>query len=864
MVGALAWFVNGVTRDLPNIGDVKSVVKNQTSYIYAADGTQITKLYHENRTIVPLAQISPNLQKAVIAVEDQRFYEHSGIDLIRIVGALVRDIRTGGASQGGSTITQQYVKNAYFSPEKTIVRKVREAFLAMELERNYTKAQILEKYLNTIYFGNRSYGIEAASESYFGVPASKLTIEQSALLAGLIKGPELYNPYKDPVGAMQRRNLVIDLMAQQGSVKKPEAETMKKHPIVLASTKQRYNGIAPYYAEWIKTELKKLGFDEKDVYSQGLKIYTTLDTKLQEYADTSWKKYLPSPRDPDVALVAIDPKTGAVKAMVGGKNFNKSKFNNAAQGLRQPGSSFKPITLAAGLMNGVSPDDGFQASSPLTIHVPGTKPWVVHNYSGESGSGFVSLRRATAMSINVVYAGLIMKVGVEKTIEAARKLGITSPINPNPSITLGGLRPGLTPLEMASAYSTFANNGAHNPAFGVQKIIMPNGQVIYDHKVQPKPGVDQAVAALVNDILKGVVQSGTGARARIGRPVAGKTGTTQDYRDAWFVGYTPDLVASVWVGYQAKEDPMRNVHGIKVAGGTFPAQIWAAFMKKALKGVPEHDFPDAPPGSLTYVSLCDESNGIANEFCPKVSKHVFVRKYRPRSLKTCTLHKAIQVPNLVGMTQADAIAALTAAKLGSAIFTKIDATVPLAQVIEQNPAAETAVKEGAIISITVSGTTNKLPAQTPDTGNGDGNTAQVSVPNVVGMTADQATNNLQNEGFLVSQESQVSDVPVGQVINQDPSGGYQAQKGATVKIIVSGTSTSSTISNTTVPNVIGRSEAAARNMLESRGFIVVIYNDTKRQSIRRYGMGMVSNQNPAARTDAAPGSKVIIYVTTQG
>lgn len=842
-----------VLSDLPDIGDVKSVVKNQTSYIYAADGTPITRLYQENRTIVPLKQISPNLQKAVIAVEDQRFYDHRGVDFIRIIGALIKDIRSGEAAQGGSTITQQYVKNAYFSPEKTITRKLREAFLAMELERNYTKEEILEKYLNTIYFGNRSYGIEAASQSYFGIPASKLNVEQSALLAGLIKAPEAYNPYKNPSAAQNRRNIALNLMAEEGYITKAQAETIKPKPLAVITSQQSYQGIAPYYAEWIKTELSKLGFDEQAIYSQGLRIYTTLDRKMQDNAERAWKRYLPSASDPDVAIVAIDPKTGAVKTMVGGKNFNKDKFNVAAQAPgRQPGSSFKPFTLAAGLMNGVSPDDGFESSSPQTFKVPGTSPWIVHNYSGESGAGYTNLRQATARSINVVFAGLIMKVGVEPVVDVAKKLGVTSEVNPNPAITLGGVSKGLTPLEMASAYATFANNGKYNKPYGIQKINMPDGQTIYEHKLAPEQRIDEAVAALTNDVLKGVVNSGTGTRARIGRPAAGKTGTTQKYVDAWFVGYTPDLAASVWVGYRGKNRPMTSVHGIRVAGGTFPAQIWSSFMRRSLEDVKASDFEDPPSGSLTYMELCDDSNLLPTEFCPDVSKHVYVKKYKPKVSKRCDLHKAIPVPDLIGMTRDEAIAALTKAKLGSSVKTR-GSGAPAGQVVESNPPAGTDVKEGTIVEIFLSD------------GQGDGQSQgqQVSVPGVIGMSSDQAVSVLEGNGFSVSEESRPSDAPQGQVIDQNPPGGNTAPSGSTVTIYVSG-SNGSGDENVRVPNVIGRGEARARAALESRGLNVIVFNDTSPQNIQRYGIGTVSNQNPTPGSRTARGARVVIYVTTQG
>ncbi|MBE0447799.1 MAG: PBP1A family penicillin-binding protein [Actinobacteria bacterium] len=849
-------FVYESTRDLPDIGDVKSVAKSQTTHIYASDGTVITKLFQENRTIVPLKQISPTLQKAIIAVEDQRFYEHRGVDYIRIIGAFIKDVRNREVKQGGSTITQQYVKNAYFSSEKTITRKIREAFLATKLERTYKKEEILEKYLNTIYFGNGAHGVEAAAQSYFGVPASKLNLEQSTLLAGIIKAPESYNPYKNPTAALNRRNLVINLMVEQGYVNASEAESTKSRPLAILPKQRNYQGIGPYFVEWIRKELKKVGFDEKMVNSQGLRIHTTFDPKMQESAELAWKKYLPSPDDPEVALVAIEPKSGAVRAMVGGKDFNKQQFNIATQDPgRQPGSAFKPFTLTAALMGGVSPDDGFDASSPRTFKVPGSTPWTVHNYSGESGTGYMSLHKATALSVNVIYAELITKVGVDKVIKAAKSLGITSDLNADPAITLGGMERGVTPLEMTAAYATFANNGTRNRPYGIERVELPNGEVVYKHEPNLVQVIDKAVAYLVTEALKGVIQGGTGTRAKIGRPAAGKTGTSQKYVDAWFCGYTPDLAAAVWVGYPVKPGEkearqMTRVHGIRVAGGTFPAQIWAAFMKRALKNAKSRDFDRAPSGSFVKILMDDETNLLATEFCPETSYHTFVRKYKPKSIKRCNIHKPIVIPDLIGLTQAEATKKLTELKLTYNITNKpFDG--PTGQVIEQSPAAGTEVKEEAAVelSISIKGTASSQNKQVKP------------VLNVVGMPADQAKIELENKGFVVKGEYRLSNEPPNQVIGQRPPAGFLAEPGAVVTIVISGESGAVPV---TVPNVVGKSEARAREILESKGLGVIVNNDTSKRSLRKYGPGVVSNQDPNANSTVTHGSKVTIYVTSQG
>lgn len=849
-------FVYQVTRDLPDIGDVKSIIKNQTSYIYASDGTLLTRLFSENRTIVPIEQISPTLQEAVIAVEDQRFYAHKGVDYIRIVGALVKDLRDLETAQGGSTITQQYVKNAYFSHEKTLTRKIKEAFLASELERNYSKQQILEKYLNTIYFGDGNYGIEAASQSYFGVPAKKLNLAQSALLAGLIKGPELYNPYKYPVEAEKRRNLVLDLMVKQDSITDSQAKAAKSSSLLIRPKKHGYQGLNPYFTEWVKTELEKLGVDKVAILSQGLRIHTTLDIRMQESAELAWKKYLPKPSDPEIAIVAVEPSSGAVQAMVGGKNFSEQKYNLATQGARQPGSAFKPFALAAGLMSGISPDDGYDASSPKTFKVTGSKPWIVHNYSGESGAGYMDLRSATTKSVNVVYAGLITEIGADKVVNVAKKLGITkSYLNPDPAIALGGLKVGVSPLEMASAYATFANNGVYNEPYGVQRIELANGKVIYEHKANPKEAVDRAVSYLVTECLQDVIKHGTGLRARIGRPAAGKTGTTQKYVDAWFCGYTPDLAAAVWVGHKDKQIPMTNVHGIRVAGGTFPAQIWATFMKRALKDVKPRNFDRAPKGSLVYVSLCDESNLVATDFCPETSSHVFVRKYKPKDFKNCDVHTSLVIPNLVGLSKEDAIKVLTELKLTKLTYkvTEKQSDKPTGQVIEQTPAGGTEIKEMVEIEIIVS---NPNPKQVQENNKTQDQGQTITVPDVVGLLAEEAIGMLEDKGFVVDGEYRLSDMPEGRVIGQRPPAGFISQPGSSVTLVISGES-----GDVIVPGVIGKSESMANGILESRGFEVVIYSDTDEQNIQTYGLGAVSRQNPEPRMRTKQGSKVEIYVT---
>lgn len=613
--------------NLPDISDVKKIVHGQTTRIYSGDGTELTSIYSEDRTIIPLSKVSNNLIDAVVAVEDRRFFEHPGVDLISILRATIRDVRSQKIKEGGSTITQQYIKNAYFSPEKTLNRKISEAILAVKLEKNFNKQQILEKYLNTIYFGHGAYGIESASRKFFRKKAKDLNMEESATLAGMIKNPTRYSPVNRPREALKRRNYVLGLMVKQKLISQKKGAGAKKKPINIKRTVEKTK--APYFVEHVRLELLKT-YDEELLLRGGLKIYTTLNWKMQQAAEKAAASYLKKRKDPSVALVSVDPNLGAILAMVGGKDFSSQKFNLATQAKRQPGSAFKPFVLAAALSRGVSPDRVFDASSPKNFEVGGKK-WEVSNYEGET-SGSATLRVATHSSINTVYSQLIMELGAGKVAQMARNAGISSVVSSNPAIALGGLENGVSPMELVSAYSTFAAGGFHYQNFAIDRVENSEGRLIFQNRPVRQKVITDEVAYLVNDVLKGVISSGTGRAAKLDVTAAGKTGTTQNYSDAWFVGYTPKLATSVWVGYPEAQVPMENIDGIKVTGGSFPAKIWAAFMSEAILGTPDIEFANDAKSKLTSAYVCAEpsmQNFLATKNCPDKVNEVFIKGHQP-------------------------------------------------------------------------------------------------------------------------------------------------------------------------------------------------------------------------------------------
>jgi len=590
--------VSAITSDLPELEPGQERRAERIGYIYASDGKTVLAVLRgsENRILVRSDEIAPIVKQAIVAVEDRRFWEHRGIDIQGMARALWADIQHKKVVQGGSTITQQFIKNQYTRDEQTVSRKLKEAALAWQLEQRWSKDRILTSYLNTIYFGNGAYGIEMASRVYFGKHADELTLEEAALLAGIPANPGAYDPTSNRRAAKARRETVLRLMLEQGVIgpkdfdRATEARLPARKDIGLPGSRGR----AGHFAEYVKQQLIPY-YGSGKVFGGGLRIYTSIDLELQRLAGEAIDTWLKGPKGPAAALVAVDPRDGRVLAMVGGENFSKSQFNLAVQGQRQTGSAFKPFVLAAALEQGIAPQTVFE-SEPTVINL-GDKLWSVENYEG-SYLGSIDVVEATVHSDNAVYAQLTAQVGPADVARTARKLGVTRPLDDYFAIGLGV--EAVSPLEMARAFSTFAANGARvdgsvlgNLPRAVLRV--EDGNRIDSNDAVRRQAMEGNNAALLTSILEGVVEEGTGERAQLpGRTAAGKTGTTENYGDAWFVGYTPQLAVAVWVGYPNKLKPMlTEFEGDAVAGGTYPALIWRAFMKRALRHLqaPPESFP---------------------------------------------------------------------------------------------------------------------------------------------------------------------------------------------------------------------------------------------------------------------------------
>jgi penicillin-binding protein 1A len=597
---------------------------------------------------------------------------------------------------GGSTITQQYVKIAIVTDERTIKRKLMEAMLAYRLEKNYTKDQILELYLNTIYFGHGSYGVQTAAQKYFGKNVKDLDLAQCAMIAGVIKSPGRYSPFLDEDAARGRRATVLGQMAELGYATEADADAAAKSDFDLVELKKA-SGKAPYFVEYVKSLLSE-EYGSEAVYHSGLRVKTTLDLTMQAAAEKAVANALDKDSDPSASLVAVDPKTGEILAMVGGRDFQTQQYNVAVQGHRQPGSAFKPFVLATALMNNISSESTYSCG-PASFPISGGQTWKVTGASG-GRTGAMRLREATEDSVNSVYAAVILDVGAKKVAATAKDMGIATPITAVPAIALGGLKEGVTPLEMASAYGTLANGGINVPAHGILEVKDSSGKTLEVAIPEGTRAIPAAVAYLTTDILKGVISNGTGSRARIGRTAAGKTGTTQQYRDAWFCGYTPDLAASVWVGFADSQKAMLSIHGRKVTGGSFPAEIWAAFMKEALKDTPKSEFKQ--PAGLVSTKICLESGQKAGEYCTKTGRGLFLTAHAPG---VCELHKTPidpPVPDLIGMTKEAALSALQKLGIEYKVKEKVYDDVAAGIVAEQTPQAGSETTAKTVVTVVVS------------------------------------------------------------------------------------------------------------------------------------------------------------------
>jgi penicillin-binding protein 1A len=574
----------------------------ETTRILAADGTVIAELDKEKRLTVRLDDLPDHVTHAVLAAEDETFYQHSGVEPTAVFRALVRTAQ--GDPQGGSTITQQLAKTNYTTRERTVFRKLRELLYATRLEREFSKDELFERYLNQVYFGEGSYGIGAAARAYFGATASELTPGQAAFLAGRIRSPESVDVRKDPDAGVERRNQVLANMAQEGWIDDDD-NAIADEPLELAAEAPADAARAPHFVEFVKREAMRLealgGTREgrsEQLFTGGYTIETTLDVEQFDAATAAVEEMLSAPDDPAVAVVTVEPGDGAIRNLFGGLTFER-KFDVATQGRRQPGSAFKPFVYLAALREGIDPRSTFDAGSPQTFDFRG-EAYEVNNYEGE-GFGEMTVDDALVHSVNTVYVGLGLEAGppaIVRTALDAHAPNDEDAISAVASVALGGLRQGVTPLEMAAAYAAFAAEGTYAEPYAIARIRDRDDRVVYKHRRQTEEVFDAVEVGVLNNPMQRVVKEGTGRGADIARPLAGKTGTTQDYGDAWFVGYVPQLATAVWVGHPSEIRPMVDVHGRRVSGGSFPASIFQRTMEVAVAGMPVEPIATASPDQL--------------------------------------------------------------------------------------------------------------------------------------------------------------------------------------------------------------------------------------------------------------------------
>jgi membrane peptidoglycan carboxypeptidase len=739
-LGAAGRAVQEFEREFSQIGadvDLQFPRPPERSTIYAADGSVLATLYlDENRKIVRLGKVNETTRDAVLAIEDDKFYEHPGLDFQSIVRAFITNTLSGEVLQGASTITQQLARNVFadIGTERTLARKIQEARVAVRLEEEYSKDQILELYLNEVYFGRGVYGIGTAAEYYFGKGVRKLTLPESAMLAGLIQSPETYSPVNDQAAAMGRRNVVLDRMAELGMITPQEADGAKATEIKLDITEVGNQAAKfPFFVEYLKAQIlndPRFGKTErarvKTLFQGGLKIYTTLEPHLQRAGEAIVRNHLPAPTDPEGAMAAVDARTGAVKALIASTEFDKSQVNLATgQGGtgRQSGSAFKPFTLAAAFEQGIPVGKVYRAESGQHVDCgPYGGDYQVFNAGDGGGSGYVNLPYATANSINAVFVQLAVDAGPPNIVDVAHRMGIESPLEPYCSITLGVHE--VTPLEMASAFSTLANEGVHCQPFAITRVLGPTGKSVFKQRHgQCEEVIDSEIADKVAGLLGLVVDQGTGTAAALGRwDVFGKTGTTNDSADVWFSGCTRQVCAATWVGHPEARIPMPGAYG-----GTVAAPIWHDFMLRAMQGLPSETLPGAP-----------------------------------------SLERA-RVPDVVGLSQAQAVEVLAEANF-TPIVGVVGSAEPAGTVVGQAPGGGALVTAGGQVTIQVS----------------NGNAPSGRVPDVIGLPEGDAAAALQGAGYGVQVAGSATNKKglAGIVADQAPPAGTRLDQGQTVTIIV--------------------------------------------------------------------------------
>jgi len=647
LLGIFGTAIVSLKRDLPGMQTLEDFSPPVVTRVYDKDGGLIGEFFFQKRLPVSLSDIPKSMLDATLAIEDRKYYKHWGIDIIGILRAFIQNIKAKRTVQGASTITQQLARNLFLTQERTITRKMKEAFLAIEIERRYSKDEILTMYFNQIYYGNGAYGIEAAAQSFFDKHVGDLNVSESALLAALPRSPIYYDPFKNPEKALRRRNIVLNAMIETGAVDESDGERAKNAPLDLHSHIDKFNK-APYFMEEVRRRVLQR-YGENMLYKNGLDIFTTLDTEMQKKANRDTEKWLKqleniyrfkverdsTKRDSirgitkyiQGALVAIEPQTGAVRALVGGRDYKDSEFNRATQAKRQPGSAFKVFVYTACVDNGFTPTDELM-DIPIVIMSGGVE-YSPANYDHKF-KGPVTLRKALALSRNLAAVRLIKYIGEQTVVEYAKRMGINSRLKAVPSLALGSSE--VTPLEITGSYAVFPNLGIRVDPHFIERIVQRGGDVVYEHKIQREQVIPPATAYVMTSLMRSVIDEGTGIGVRVegfSRPAAGKTGTTDNYSDAWFIGFTPELVCGVWVGFDTRKKITRGA-----SGATFAVPLWTRFMKDAEKNTPVKKFR-VPKGVVTR-NICILTNRLANEYCPHTRTEVYIAGTEPTEI--CDIH----------------------------------------------------------------------------------------------------------------------------------------------------------------------------------------------------------------------------------
>ncbi|MDI6807635.1 MAG: PBP1A family penicillin-binding protein [Candidatus Eisenbacteria bacterium] len=644
-------------KGLPSVQKLESIEPSTKTQVFDVHGHLVHEFFKENRSMVPLDKVPANLKNAIIAVEDRRFYKHWGVDIIGVGRAFLADVVSGQMAQGASTITQQLARNLFLTHERTFQRKLKEAIIALRIERTYSKDEILEMYCNQIYFGDGAYGVDAASRVFFEKDVSRLTLPECALLAGLPRNPRDYSPRRNPEIALKRRAIALKAMLSTGAIGKDEYEKAMKAPLGVSKYKLNLE-LAPYFVEMVRLYLDER-YGSNLVYEGGLKVYTSLDATLQEYAEKALEEGLvqletrnkypvtraghsrraaangkrldASTEYVQGSLVAMDPKNGHILALIGGRDFEDSNWNRAVQAARQPGSAFKPFIYTAALDNGFKPSDVIE-DSPVSFQGAGGKTWTPSNYS-RNFRGPVSLRYALQHSINIPAIKLLRKVGISTVVDYARRMGVQSSLGDNLSLALGTSE--VTMLELCTAFSTLADQGIRSEPIFVLRVEDKQGNVLEKNRPRSEEVLSKETASIMTSMLQSVVDHGTGYPARAQGfyyPAAGKTGTTDDFTDAWFIGYTPELLAAAWVGFDKK-----ITLGSHMTGAEAALPIWTRFMIEATRNTPATGFPMSE--EMVSKVLCADSGFLAGEGCPRKISEIFKKGTEPAEY--CTIHNPV-------------------------------------------------------------------------------------------------------------------------------------------------------------------------------------------------------------------------------